>query len=258
MFTKIWKQFLLGVAVLPLIIQPASAHVIWFDYKSGEYNLLFGHPEDGPEPYQTSKFKQATAYNAIRQEVPFNINQKEDGLSLTPNSEIAALTGFFDNGYYARISDDEYRSISEQEIGQYQDVGHYLKYTKALYDWSETLAEPFNLPLEIISLQNPLAVKAGDNLKVQVLYEGKQIPDVTVEYLGKKITGDQDGIFSIPIGEGGLQQVEASYTVESATKPKLSYETSLTAQKISVPEPSALIGLGVVGLLTLRKKKFLI
>ncbi|MDZ8263134.1 hypothetical protein [Nostoc sp. ChiQUE01b] len=50
------------------------------------------------------------------------------------------------NGYYARISDDEYRSISEQEIGQYQDVGHYLKYTKALYDWSETLAKPFNLP----------------------------------------------------------------------------------------------------------------
>ncbi|MBD2532000.1 PEP-CTERM sorting domain-containing protein [Nostoc flagelliforme FACHB-838] len=70
------------------------------------------------------------------------------------------------------------------------------------------------------------------------------------------MTGDQDGIFSIPVGEGRLKQVEASYTIESATNPKLSYETSLTAQTISVPEPSTLIGLGVLGLLTLRKKSF--
>ncbi|WP_199349517.1 PEP-CTERM sorting domain-containing protein [Nostoc flagelliforme] len=30
----------------------------------------------------------------------------------------------------------------------------------------------------------------------------------------------------------------------------------MTAQTISVPEPSTLIGLGVLGLLTLRKKSF--
>ncbi|MDZ7951102.1 DUF4198 domain-containing protein [Nostoc sp. DedQUE09] len=255
MLIKRWKELLLAVAILPLFMQPVSAHIIWFDYDNGEYNLLFGHPEDGPEPYDTSKFKQATAYDSNRQILPFDINQKKDGLSLTSNSEIAALTGFFDNGYYARIG-DESRSISEQEIGQYQDVGHYLKYTKALFDWSDTLAQPFNLPLEIIALQNPLEVKPGENLKVQVLYQGKQIPDVTVEYLGKKLTGDQNGTYLVPIGDEGLQQIEASYTVASATSPRISYETGFTAQKTSVPDPSALLGLGVVGLLGLYKKRF--
>ncbi|BDI15886.1 hypothetical protein ANSO36C_16880 [Nostoc cf. commune SO-36] len=255
MLIKRWKELLLAVAMLPLFIQPASAHIIWFDYENGEYNLLFGHPEDGPEPYQTSKFQQATAYDSNRQILPFDINQKKDGLSLTSNSEIAALTGFFDNGYYARIG-DAYQSISEQEIGQYQDVGHYLKYTKALYDWSDTLAQPFNLPLEIIALQNPLTVKPGENLKVQVLYQGKQIPDVTVEYLGKKLTGDQNGTYLVPIGDKGLQQIEASYTIASATNLSISYETGFTAQKTSVPDPSALLGLSVVGLLGLYKKRF--
>ncbi|MBD2247516.1 DUF4198 domain-containing protein [Nostoc sp. FACHB-888] len=257
MFTKKWKELLLAVAMLPLFIQPVSAHIIWFNYNNGEYDLLFGHPEDGPEPYQTFKFKQATAYDSNRQILPFDINQKKDGLSLTStsNSEIAALTGFFDNGYYAKVG-DESRSISEQEIGQYQDVSHYLKYTKALFDWSDTLAQPFNLPLEIISLQNPLTVKPGENLKVQVLYEGKQIPDVTVEYLGKKLTGDQDGTYLIPIGDEGLQQIEASYTVTSGNQPSISYETGFTAQTTSVPESSALLGLGVIGLLGLYKKRF--
>jgi nickel transport protein len=36
---------------------------------------------------------------------------------------------------------------------------------------------------------------------------------------------------------------------------RISYESSFTAQKISVFEPSALLGLGVVGLLALRKKR---
>ena len=255
MLIKRWKELLLAVAILPLFIQPVSAHIIWFDYDNGEYNLLFGHPEDGPEPYQISKFKQATAYDSNRQLLPFDINPKKDGLSLTSNSKIAALTAFFDNGYYAKIG-DEYRSISEQEIRQYQDVSHYLKYTKALYDWSDTLAQPFNLPLEIISLENPLVVKPGENLKVQVLYQGKQIPDVTVEYLGKKLSGDQDGTYLVPIGDEGLQQIEASYTVASATSPSISYETGFTAQKTSVPDPSALLGLSVVGLLGLYKKRF--
>ena len=115
MVIKRWKELLLAVAMLPLFIQPVSAHIIWFDYENGEYNLLFGHPEDGPEPYQTSKFKQATAYDSNRQILPFDINQKKDGLSLTSNSEIAALTGFFDKGYYAKVG-DEYQSISEQDI----------------------------------------------------------------------------------------------------------------------------------------------
>ena len=249
------KKLLLAGAILPLLLQPASAHVVWFDYQNGEYNLLYGHPEEGPQPYSPAKLKEATAYDATRQIVPFTINQKQDGLSLTPDGDIAALTAFFDNGYYARISENESRNISEAEISQYQNVSHNLKYTKALYDWSDTLAQPFNQPLEIIPLENPFAVQEGDNLEVQVYYQGQPLSDVTVEYLGQEVSKDNNGIFSVPIGIGGLEQIEASYGFLSDGNLRISYESSFTAQKISVFEPSALLGLGVVGLLALRKKK---
>lgn len=256
MLKKRWKELLLTAVILPCLIQPASAHVVWFDYQNGEYDILFGHPEDGPEPYAPSKFKEATVYDASRQTIPFTINQKEDGLSLTPNSQPSAITGFFDNGFFAR-TDTGSKQIAESEVKDYGNVGHYLKYTKAFYDWSDTLAKPYNQPLEIIPLQNPLDVKPGDSLQVKVLYQGNQISDAVVEHLGKSFPVDNNGIFSVPIGIEGLQQLEAGYSLPAIGNLRTSYEASLTAQRISVPEPSALLGLVAFGTLlgVYNKKK---
>ncbi|MEH2251746.1 DUF4198 domain-containing protein [Nostoc sp.] len=260
MFLPKIKTLLIAAAILPCFIQPASAHVIWLDYKNDEYNILFGHPEEGPEPYETSRLKQAIVYDINKQILPFKLNQKQDGLSVTAGKNAAAIQGFFDNGYFAQLSNDQYLRITEQEIPKYDNVGHYLKYTKAFYDWSDALAKPFNLPLEILPLQNPLAVTPGGNLLVRVLSEGKPINDnVTVEYLGQVVAKNLDGTFSIPITQKGLEQpIEASYSLPSKGNLTISYETSLTAQNISVPEPSALLGLGFVGLLVLHKKKLLL
>ncbi|MCC5655344.1 PEP-CTERM sorting domain-containing protein, partial [Nostoc sp. XA013] len=64
--------------------------------------------------------------------------------------------------------------------------------------------------------------------------------------------------FSIPIGTQGLvQAIEASYSISSGGI-TTSYETGFTAQKTSVPEPSSLLGLSVVGLLALHRKKILL
>jgi nickel transport protein len=260
MFLQKIKMLLIAAAIFPCFIQPASAHIVWFDYKNGEYDVLFGHPEDGPEPYETSRLKQAIVYDINKQILPFNVNQKPDALSLTTDKNVAAIQGFFDNGYFARLSNDEYLRITEQEILNYDNVGHYLKYTKAFYDWSDALAKPFNLPLEILPLQNPLTVAPGGSLLVQVLSEGKPITDaVTVEYLGQVVAKNLDGTFSIPITQKGLDQpIEASYSLPSNGNLTISYETSLTAQSISVAEPSALLGLGFLGLVVLRKKRLLL
>ncbi|RUS96262.1 hypothetical protein DSM106972_088040 [Dulcicalothrix desertica PCC 7102] len=249
------KELLLAVAFLPLMMQAASAHVIWYDYQNGEYKVLYGHPEEGPIAYDTTRFKEAVAYDSQRQTIPFTINRQPDGVSLTSTGNVAALTGFLDNGFVADVAGNRYSRISESEVAQNKDVRHLLKYTKALYDWSPALAESFNQPLEILPLQNPLEVKAGDNLNVRVLYQGKPASDANLEYLGQVVPIGQDGIFSIPIGVGGLQQVEAQY--ESLINPdfKISYEASFTAQKTSIPESSALLGIGVFGLLALNRKK---
>ena len=248
MVTRHLKQLVLAFAMLPLLVQPALAHVVWFDYKDGKYEFLFGHPELGPETFDVSKFQSATGYDANKQVVPVEINV-QDGISVDPQGDIAALTAFYDNGYWLQKSEDDYENISQQQaeaIG-YEDVTRYLKYTKAVADWSEPVSQPFGLPLEIMPLENPFEVEVGEELPIQVLYEGNLINDALVEYLGETVDVNEQGIASISIGEGGLQVIEASYTSPTAMSPGVSHATTFNTEP--VPEPSALLGVGAFGLL---------
>lgn len=248
MITQHLKQLVLAFAMLPLLVQPASAHTVWFDYKDGEYELFFGHPESGPETLEVSKFQSATAYDRNKQVVPVEIN-KQDGITVDPQGNIAALTAFYDNGYWVQKSPDDYENITQQQaeaIG-YKDVTHNLKYTKAVFNWSEPISQQFGLPLEIMPQTNPFEVTAGETLPIKVLYQGNQIQDALVEYLGKEVDVNEQGIASIPIGEGGLQVIEASYDNPMSLNPVDSYATTFTAEPI--PEPSALLGLGAFGLM---------
>lgn len=248
------QRLILACAMLPLLVQPALAHVVWFEYEDGEYELVFGHPEEGPESYDLNKFQSATAYDRNRQEVPIEINKEGDAVSIDPQGEIAALTAFYDNGYY-RSLDGGSENISPEQAAavEYEDVSRYLKYTKALYDWSEPVAQPFNLPLEIVPLENPLAVPTGEALPIKVLYQGQQINDALVEYQGETVDVNNEGIAFIPVGEAGLQPIEASYTSPRDKAPGISHATTLTAE--AVPEPSALLGLGAFSLLAFIGKK---
>jgi nickel transport protein len=262
MFKKSLRQLLLAAAIFPLVVQPAMAHVIWFDYNNGEYDVLFGHPEDGAEPYNPEKFKSVTGYDQNKQEVPVEIKKQSESVSVVPKGDIAALTAFFDNGFFVTKSPGNSENVSESEAKKLNpdfEVGHFLKYTKALYDWSEVLKQPFGLPLEIQALKNPFELKSGELLPVQVLYQGNLLKNPTVEYEGETYTINEDGIALVPYVVGGFQPIEASYALSLDNDPaadRLSYETSFSAeQQTSVPEPSALLGLSVLGLMAFARKQ---
>ncbi|MCU0532467.1 MAG: DUF4198 domain-containing protein [Hydrococcus sp. Prado102] len=264
MLDQTLKKLSLTVAFLPLILsQPALAHVIWFDYNDGNYEVLFGHPEEeAEEPLIPSNFREATAYDLSKGIVPSNTSVEGGNFFVVPEREVAALTATYDNGFWIEYPDGSYENLSPEEAQaiNYENVTNYLKSTKALYSWSDEVATPFGLPLEIMPLENPFAVGVGDSLSIQVLYQGNAIADPTVEYLGQELAVDANGIASVLIGEGGLQVIEASYDDPTANNPGISYATTLTAQTItaqstSVPEPSFLLAFGVIGATTLALKR---
>jgi nickel transport protein len=249
MLKKIFKNSWLTLAFFPILLsQPAIAHVIWFESNNSEYEVIFGHPEAEREPLIPSRFQEATTYDSEKNILANEITLERDRLLVVPQGNVAALTGFYDNGFWVEYSDGTYENITTEqaEAINYENVTNYLKYGKALYSWSEAVATPFGLPLEIMPLTNPLDVNAGDSLSVQVLYNGTLINDPTVEYLGEEISVDVNGIASIPVGEGGLQVIEASYDDPTANNPGISYAATLTAQTQtqSVPEPSIIFALG--------------
>ena len=255
-----WSTLILTTVGAALISPPVLAHVVWFDYNNGEYNLLFGHPEGEPEPFEPAKFREATAYSADKSVVDLEPIETEDSLSFVSEDEIAALTAFYDNGLWREYSDGSFENISsaEAEAVGYSDVTNFVKYTKGIYEWTDAVANPFGLPLEIMPLKNPLNIAPGEDLPIQVLFEGELIDTALVEYLGEELSVDEDGTVLIPIGAEGLDVIEASYDSPSATNPGISYATTLSAEVVpeqtSVPEPSTWFGLSLFGFMALAKR----
>lgn len=246
------KKLFWAITLLPLFLsQPTLAHVIWFERISNtEHEILFGHPEESqPEPLNLSKFKEATAYDHNKNVINSTANFEDGRLFINSDLPVAALTAFYDNGFWRNNLDGTYDNISqgEAEAINYENVGQFVKYAKGLYAWNDTLAAPFGLPLEIIALQNPFSLKVGDNLPIQVLFNGSLITNPLVEYLGEIIEVDSGGIALIPIGSSGLQVIEASYRDPNFNSPTISYAATFTAQ--SVPEPGTLGLLGITTLL---------
>jgi nickel transport protein len=246
------KTLLSTVTLVPFfLIQPVSAHVIWFEQiNNNQQEILFGHPEESqPEPLNIAKFKEATAYDSNKSVIPSTTLFENGRLFVNTNSPASALTAFYDNGFWRRNPDGSYDNISRQEaeaIG-YANVTQFVKYAKGLSAWNNVLAQPFGLPLEIIALQNPFGLKEGDNLPIQVFFKGTLIDNPLVEYLGQTISIDSNGIALIPVAGSGLQVIEASYTDPNSNNPPISYAATFTAQ--SVPESGTLGFLGATSVL---------
>ncbi len=246
-------ELFLAFAILPIIVQPVLAHSLYFGNKGEDIPLLFGHPEEGEDnvlTYSPSSVKELTAYDITGAVVPVEINNLPNGISVTSNPDVAALTGFVDRGYYVVTPDNEYLNISKREAtGEYTQAFRSLNYPKSFYNWSDAVGKPLGLTLEIVPLANPYEVAVGENLDVQVLFEGALLKDVLVEYGGEAIDdGNGDGVFSIPWAQEGLQTIEASYSVPLVNDPdtdEISYSTSLGVQP--VPEPSSVLGILALG-----------
>ena len=250
--------------LVPLVLTPlfwtssAAAHVIWFEaINQKEYEILFGHPEENqPEPFVIDKFQEATAYDQNQTEVPHTTLFENDRFFVNTTTTPSALTAFYDNGFWQENPDGSYDNITQKDAQDinFENVSQFVKYAKGLYAWNSSLDQPFDLPLEIIPLQNPLTLNDGDNLPIQVLFNGTLINNPVVEYLGETIPLDTNGTALIPIGATGLQVIEASYTDSNSSLPTISYATTFTAQSVqSVPESGNLGLLWGVTLLGIGK-----
>lgn len=241
MVIKRLKELLLSLAILPMLVQPVLAHVIWIEKgdKEGELEILYGHPElNETQSYDSIKFQEAKAYNRNGVIVPISVNRDSDGVSLVPQGDIAAITVVHDNGYFIRTGKDEYKNVFRPEALESNtkqvEISHTYKFAKAFYERSGLVSQPFGLPLEIIPQQDPFAVGPGGTLQIQVLFRGKPQQGVTVEYAGEALTTNENGIAFITLKQGELLIIEAAYDIPStddAATDEIGYATTLTVDK---------------------------
>jgi uncharacterized GH25 family protein len=109
-------------------------------------------------------------------------------------------------------------------------TNRYEKYSKALIDGSDAAfaMAPLGHPLEIVPLSNPADLKAGDELKVQVLHNGQPIAaevqatfagfsDTPMTFAYSTETGDEygePGVAKVKVWEPGYWYVRVAHEAE--------------------------------------------
>jgi uncharacterized GH25 family protein len=121
----------------------------------------------------------------------------------------------------------------------------YTMYAKALLlsgAPDDGYSRPVGTPIEIVPMVDPYRLKAGEPLRVRVLFRGQPVANVAVKALstrdedGKQnIIGrtNADGVVSIPSGPG-LWRVQTIH-MERSTKPDVDWESYWATLTFEVP-----------------------
>ncbi|MBF2001650.1 MAG: DUF4198 domain-containing protein [Synechococcales cyanobacterium C42_A2020_086] len=227
------KRWLIGIASLSwLIAQPLLAHSIWLQSDGGELAIMYGHKAE-TEAYEPTKVETVQAYDLQGNPIEVQLDREAERVAVMPNPEAALITVTFDNGFWVETN-GEWQNVSKREVSEYTASSHPLKYTKALYRWSPAMAEPVGLPLEIVPMSNPFELQLGDDLQVQVLYDGQPAADVDVVYAFAEespVKTDANGMVTLTLSEPGLQHIEASVRLPVENNPdtdQIYHSTTLT------------------------------
>lgn len=119
---------------------------------------------------------------------------------------------------YLREDGMEYIIAEREKLGESAKEGseRYSRFIKGLLQVGDkrdaTFKKIANLKLEILPLENPYSKKVGDNLKFQVLFDGKPLTDKTLfadnrdgEQISKqKLKTDKNGKFSVKLDRKGV------------------------------------------------------
>lgn len=214
----------------------AGAHGIWIAERHGTQAVVYGHGASD-EAYDPQKLKTVTAKNGEGKDVAVEIKRQEDHALLSVPKDAVVVSGTFDNGFWAEGPDGKWVNKPKSEVPGAKQSSQSQKFAVAILDHLRKKPEAQGLPFEIVPLMDPTILEAGNELPVQVLFDGKPVEgvEVTADYVNDSraapVKTDAKGIARINIRNAGLNVVGAGYSrplSDSKEADKLSYFTTLT------------------------------
>ncbi|MEL4375104.1 DUF4198 domain-containing protein [Brucella cytisi] len=214
----------------------AGAHGIWIAERHGTQAVVYGHGASD-EAYDPQKLKTVTAKNGEGKDVAVEIKRLEDHALLSVPKDAVVVSGTFDNGFWAEGPDGKWINKPKSEVPGAKQSSQSQKFAVAILDHLRKKPEAQGLPLEIVPLMDPTILEAGNELPVQILFDGKPVEgvEVTADYVNDShaapVKTNAEGIARINIRNAGLNVVGAGYSrplSDSKEADKLSYFTTLT------------------------------
>ncbi|CAA6813792.1 MAG: Putative ABC-type Co2+ transport system, periplasmic component [uncultured Thiotrichaceae bacterium] len=214
-----------GVLLTISTLQAVHAHGIYAAQRQSEMVFVYGHgPSD--ETFDAEKYQGAVAYDKDGKKTEITTEYKHGYPVLPKDENIALVAASYDNGFWSEKPDGEWENLPKPEVEGAKQGGHYMKYSTSIMSADAKAGTVLGLPLEIVPLKNPLTLKQGDTLPIQVYANGKPAADVEVasEFVTDRennvVKTDKDGKAEITIRNNGLNVLatETSEPMKDTTK----------------------------------------
>jgi nickel transport protein len=214
----------LASVMLSGLSSAAFGHAIWFAERHGKTGVVYGHGGTD-ESYDPAKLKSVAARKADGTATEATIELKDGHAMVELAKDAAIVTGFFDNGFWSKGADGKWVNEPKSKVPGATEAGQYVKYATAIIKPLGKAPEPQGLALEIVAQSDPLALKSGDDLVIQVLANGKPVEgaEVTGEYTTAseqpKLKTDAEGKVTLKVRNQGLNVITASHTEKTPGNP---------------------------------------
>jgi nickel transport protein len=196
------KKLILAVCALA---GAAHAHDAFFESLStgGDGKFIVRFADQGkPLSYAPSKLKRTWAYNHAGQELSLQQTPGADVVEIKAPADAVMLALEFENGFFSRLPSGSVEKPMNEVPGALSAV--WAKKTgKYVLQWAGPVNKPAGMELEIIPT-TASAPKAGDVIKVQVLWQGKPIEGVMVSKGEHQVgmTTDANGFTTYKVQQG--------------------------------------------------------
>jgi nickel transport protein len=198
-----------GALLVSAVPTTALAHAAWIEARQGQMVVVYGHGADD-DAYDAAKVTAVAACSATADCAPVTTTVAGGYVTFAPPEGAVAVTLSFDNGFWSRDAGGEWHNVPKTDIAGAVEGGLYLKHSTHLVGHFDGALPPMGHPVEIVPLADPLVMRAGDMLPVQVLMDGQPLPgaEIVGDYVnlpeGTTVTADDQGRAMVPVRNDGL------------------------------------------------------
>jgi uncharacterized GH25 family protein len=222
-------------AVAGVLATGAHAHGVWTAQRHGDLAVVYGHGA-GDEAYKPEKIKKAVSHLPSGETRDSKVLHQAKNALVEPAPGAVALTVLFDNGVWTKDADGKSVNKPKSEVPGAQSASHSVKINTTVLKEGAAL-KPTGQGLEIVPLVDPMSLKMGDDLPVQVFSDGKPLSGVplAVDYVNdghaQSNKTDADGKVVLFVRNDGLNVIGVSHvkkTPDSAEIDQVSYFATLS------------------------------
>lgn len=225
------------ILALAMLAGSAQAHGLWVAQRAGQWAAVYGEGAED-EAYDPTAIQQVEARNEQGQAARWRSEVRAGQWRFEPEEPVARLALRLDAGAWREMADGRWLADGQAAgSGEVRRTWRLLRYASAVLAPSAESARPLGLPLEIVPLKDPLALRKGDRLPLRLLLRGR--PLANAKLIGDFINDDQAaplrtdaaGLAVVTLGSNGLNVIQASHAescVAECTSERVAHSTTLS------------------------------